>query len=133
MSPLAMAARAALARVVVSGAGSPIVNGLYTRREATIVPAAFSRVCHSSGWDAAATWSRLNGPRHWWESDNASYIYFNSGDRLWWLDSGESGLGLYVSSAVGAGSAPPSEGWRPLGDSVLPLPTLSFGEEEEEL
>ena len=113
-------------RVVVSGAGSNVVNGTYARRSAAAVPAAFALVCRSSGWDAAVTWSRLNGPRDWWEeTSNASYIYFNGGDRQWWLDSGETGLGLYVSSMQS--DAPPAEGWTPIGDGVLPLPTVSVG------
>lgn len=112
--------------MVVSGAGSNVVNGTYARRSAAAVPAAFALVCRSSGWDAAVTWSRLNGPRDWWEeTSNASYIYFNGGDRQWWLDSGETGLGLYVSSMQS--DAPPAEGWTPIGDGVLPLPTVSVG------
>ena len=122
MSAARVAALAAPARVVVSGAGSSVVNGSYARRSASAVPAAFARVCRSSGWDAGKTWERLNGPRDWWEASNASYIYFNCGDRMWWLDSGVTGLGLYVSGVEG--SLPPVDGWKLIGDGALPLPTV---------
>lgn len=112
------------ARVVVSGAGSAIVHGVYSRRDSATVPSAFALVCSASGWDAAATWGRLNGARTWWEAPNASYIYFNRGDKQWWLDSGETGLGLYVSRAAGVGDAPPSNGWAVIGDGTLPLPSI---------
>ena len=136
---LAMASAAvAPTRVVISGAGSAIVNGVYARRAAAAVPAAFARVCYASGWDAAATWDRLNGPREWWEAPNNSYVYFNRGDRLWWLDSGETGLGLYVSSVAAISTtpvleAPPVDGWTVIGDGALPLPTVSVGGEGGEL
>ena len=123
--PLALAAAAAAARVTVSGAGSAIVNGAYARREAAAIPAAFARVCVGAGWEPAATWARLNGARDWFEAPNGSYLYYNSGDALFWLDSGATGLGLYVSGAAGAGAAPPSAGWRPIGDGALPLPTVA--------
>ena len=73
----------AMARVTVSGAGSAVVNGAFARRDAAAVPAAFARVCVDSGWDAPATWARLNGPRAWWEAENSSYFYFNRGDNMW--------------------------------------------------
>jgi hypothetical protein len=115
-------------RVLISGAGSAIVNGVYAQREASTIPAAFARVCHSSGWDAAETWTRLDEQRAWWESPNGSYLYFNGADKLWWLDSGETGLGLYVSGAAGA--APPSAGWQRIGRGALPLPTLAVEDSE---
>lgn len=118
MSSLVIAAAAVTAaRVAVSGAGSAVVNGAYARRDASTVPAAFARVCVASGWDAASTWARLNGPRDWWEAPNASYMYLNRGDGLWWLDSGHTVLGLYVSRAAGAGAAPPTTAWEVLGEA----------------
>ena len=74
-------------------------------------------------------WQQLNGDSgSWWEADNGSYIYLNQGDGKWWIDSGETGLGLYISTArnnerVGS---PPLEGWVTLTDGELPLPSLSF-------
>ena len=115
----------ATARIIVEGAGSAIiVNGIYSLRDAATVPSAFALVCTSSGWDAASTWKRLNGEGKWWEAPNKSYFYFNS-DGQWWLDSGVTGLGLYVSRAAGAGAVPPREGWAVLGEGVLPLPRIS--------
>ena len=125
---LLAAPMSAAARIVVTGAGSAVVNGVYDLRDAAAVPAAFALVCHASGWNAARTWGRLNGVRAWWEAPNGSYFYFNSGDGQWWLDSGVTGLGLYVSRAAGAGSAPPRDGWAALGDGALPLPTVSLAE-----
>lgn len=129
------AAASAAARVLVSGAGSPIVNGIYARREAAAIPAAFARVCVASGWDAAATWARLNEQRAWWEAPNGSYLYLNSSDGLYWLDDGVTGLGLYVSGAGGAGggSVPPSAGWRLIGRGLLPLPAIAVDEAGGEL
>jgi hypothetical protein len=115
----------ATARLIVEGAGSAIVNGAYSLRDAAVVPSAFALVCASSGWDAASTWARLNGNHEWWEAPNKSYVYFNSGDGQWWLDSGATGLGLYVSRAAGAGAVPPRDGWAVLGEGVLPLPRIS--------
>lgn len=109
----------------VSGAGSAIINGVYTLRDASVVPASFALVCRASGWGAAETWARLNGQRTWFESPSASYIYFNRGDNLWWMDSGETGLGLYVSRAGRADATPPRDGWEVVGDGVLPLPTVT--------
>ena len=86
-------------------------------------------MCEASGRGAAATWASLNGAREWWEAPNASYMYLNRGDGLWWLDSGETGLGMYVAKAegagAGAGAAPPADGWRVMGDGKLPLPTVA--------
>jgi hypothetical protein len=122
---LAALGSAMAARVTVAGAGSAVVNGVFARRDAAAVPAAFARVCVDAGWDSAATWARLNGPRAWWEAENSSYFYFNRGDGKWWLDSGETGLGLYISQAAGAGDAPPRDGWRVVGDGHLPLPSIT--------
>ena len=71
-------------------------------------------------------WERLNGNGSWWESDNGSYIYLNRGDGKWWMDSGETGLGLYICSSRGEepAAAPPADGWEPLSGAALPLPTV---------
>ena len=100
-------------------------------RDATTVPAAFALVCKSSGWPIHDTWARLNGPRPWYESASSSYIYFNGGDGQWWLDSGVTGLGLYVSRA--GGNVPPSDGWEVIGDGALPLPTVTASDEGGDL
>jgi len=114
-------------RVTVSGAGSVIVNGLYTVKEAAVVPTAFALVCRKARWSPEGMWAELNQGAPWWEADNGSYIYLNRGDGKWWLDSGETGLGLYISSSWQGdeGEAPPLDGWQALGDGKLPLPTLT--------
>ena len=114
--------------VLVSGAGSPIVNGAYLLRTPKVIPSAFDLVCRQNRWDTQSLWERLNGAGCWWESENGSYIYLNRGDSQWWMDSGETGLGLYVRLARGGESidAPPADGWEPLSGSgaALPLPSV---------
>ena len=114
-------------RVLVSGAGSSIVNGAYLLRTAKTIPAAFDLVCRQSRWDTRSMWERLNGNGSWWESDNGSYIYLNRGDGKWWMDSGETGLGLYVRTARSGESPnlPPADDWEMLGDAAPPLPSVA--------
>ena len=100
-----------------------MVNGAYVSRPAEVIPASFTLVCRQSNWDAAAMWQKLNRGAPWWETENGSYFYLNKGDGKWWLDSGVTGLGLYISSAAGE-DVPPTSGWRQIGDGELPLPTL---------
>ncbi len=72
-------------------------------------------------------WERLNGNGSWWESENGSYIYLNRGDEKWWMDSGETGLRLYVRMSRGGeetANSPPTDGWEPLSGAALPLPTV---------
>lgn len=75
-------------------------------------------------------WQRLAQGGPWWEAPNGSYIYYNHGDNTWWLDSGVTGLGLYVAPvAKGKGSSAsgvPSSGWQALQGSRMPLPTIEF-------
>ena len=112
----------------VTGAGSSIVNGLYHLRQAEIIPSSFSKVCFKARWNPSDMWDQLNRGRPWWETDNGSYIYYNGGDGQWWMDSGETGLGLYISrsrSEDDDGNIPPLNGWEVLGDGKLPLPKLN--------
>jgi hypothetical protein len=124
-APAARAVTTCSRTVVVSGAGSSVVNGAYVSRPAEVIPASFTLVCRQSKWDATAMWQKLNRGAPWWETENGSYFYLNKGDGKWWLDSGVTGLGLYISSAAGAGEdVPPTTGWLQIGDGELPLPTL---------
>ncbi len=116
-----------VSRVSVSGAGSSIVNGDYLLRTSKVIPSAFDLVCRQSRWDTHSMWERLNGNGSWWESENGSYIYLNRGDGKWWMDSGETGLGLYVRMSLGgeeATTSPPTDGWEQLSGAVLPLPSV---------
>jgi len=132
LNPMSQSAGAAAAscanKVTLSGAGSKIVNGVFVLRPPAIIPAAFDLVCKKYRWNTNNMWMQLNGDANWWEADNGSYIYLNQGDGKWWIDSGETGLGLYISTArnherVGS---PPLEGWETLTDGELPLPTITF-------
>ncbi len=92
-----------------------------------IIPPAFDLVCQQSRWDTLSMWERLNGNGSWWESENGSYIYLNRGDGKWWMDSGETGLGLYVRKSRGGEettTAPPTDGWEQLSGAALPLPSV---------
>jgi hypothetical protein len=110
----------------VTGAGSSIVNGLYHLRQAEIIPSSFSKVCFKARWNPSDMWDQLNRGRPWWETENGSYIYYNGGDGQWWMDSGETGLGLYISTdKTDSDILPPLKGWEVLGDGKLPLPKLN--------
>lgn len=111
--------------ITISGAGSVIVNGVYTARTPEVVPAAFVMVCRKARWTPKQMWDQLNQNRVWWEASNGSYLYFNS-DGKWWLDSGETGLGLYINTPVEDSLLPPIVGWSAMGEGVLPLPLLQF-------
>ena len=114
------------ARLTVSGAGSAIVNGAYQLRSPSVIPEAFAHVCRESKWEPRTMWTRLNGEGAWWESDNTSYVYFNKVDSKWWLDSGLTGLGLYITLAGQRTEAPPLIGWQAMGEGVQPVPSLHF-------
>jgi len=125
---LVMSTNACVNRLRVTGAGSSIVNGLYHIRQADIIPSSFTKVCVKARWNPSDMWQQLNRGRPWWETENGSYIYFNRGDGQWWMDSGETGLGLYISrsqSEENDSDIPPLNGWEVLGDGELPLPKLS--------
>ncbi|MEW5312180.1 MAG: hypothetical protein WDW38_003827 [Sanguina aurantia] len=121
---------AAQQRVSVSNAGCDIVNGSYEKRPASSIPKAFAMVCEQNSWDTQSTWHQLNGASDWWELPaNDSLMYYNRGDKQWWMDSGETGMGVYVSpmasAAHAANNLPPSSGWRPLSKGVMPLPEVT--------
>ena len=98
----------AVRQLRVEGAGNGWLNGLYLPKPAAEVPAGFRRTCEAQGWDTAELWDQLANPaagKPWWEKADDSYIYFNFGDNLWWVDE-PSGAGVYV--APGGGGAPTS-------------------------
>lgn len=117
-------------RIAVEGAGEAIVNGIYTERPSAAIPEAFALVCRQNSWPVESMWQRLARGGAWWEAPNGSYIYYNHGDSTWWMDSGETGLGLYVARGSASQGAcltgVPSEGWRPLQGARMPLPTVRY-------
>ena len=107
------AAMGAPAGVVVAGASASEVNGEYVARAPDVIPAGFAATCEQMGWPPAATWRKLSdGMRHWFESSNGSYIYWNRSDGCWWIDE-PSGAGVYIQRS--SSELPPIEGkWEPL-------------------
>lgn len=90
----------------------PEIAGRYTRRDGSAeIPTGFADVCKENGWPVEGTWGRLNGGENgsWFaHEENASYVYFNQMDKMWWID-GPDGLGVYKGTA-------PS--WAPPGGSI---------------
>ena len=98
---------AGVASVTITAANYPAVVGQYTPRSADEIPTGFGTVCEKNGWPSEQTWSKLNGGEHgrWFAHEsNDSYIYYNAGDGMWWID-GPDGLGAY--KAKGVNWAPP--------------------------
>ena len=133
--------------VRITAAGVPSVVGQYLAKASTIVPDGFAVVCKQQRWPVLETcvsecvepsrarprlaltsvlcagrWKRLSDlEKPWFEADNGAYIYFNKGDGQWWIDE-PNGSGVYVSGR--ATSLPPADGWKPIGSSPSPLPTV---------
>ena len=94
--------------VHVVNLGTSTLNGVYERLNAYIIPLGFRKVCKEQGWDTKKMWKQLNGDTNSWykvktwacplcrrlttltclsqHTENGSYIYFNQGDRKWWMD-----------------------------------------------
>jgi hypothetical protein len=102
----------AVRRVEVFSETHPEIAGRYDARDGAIdIPSGFVTVCEDNGWDSGATWGKLNGGEGnvWFKhADNASYLYHNAVDGMWWID-GPDGLGVYKGAA-------PS--WAPPGGSI---------------
>eukprot|EP00568_Trieres_chinensis_P005716 CAMPEP_0183293266 /NCGR_PEP_ID=MMETSP0160_2-20130417/2016_1 /TAXON_ID=2839 ORGANISM="Odontella Sinensis, Strain Grunow 1884" /NCGR_SAMPLE_ID=MMETSP0160_2 /ASSEMBLY_ACC=CAM_ASM_000250 /LENGTH=160 /DNA_ID=CAMNT_0025454353 /DNA_START=13 /DNA_END=495 /DNA_ORIENTATION=+ len=117
--------------IVVRGAGETSVNGVYAPRDPTRVPAGFARTCDEMGWHPRDTWRRLsNGDRPWFESSNESYIYWNCGDRRWWIDA-PSGAGVYIVPSEK--SLPPKSGWVALPGAKSPVPEVDTVQDDRKL
>jgi len=101
-----------IARIVVGGAGEQSVNGEYMATDATTVPKGFDDTCRQQGWDTAQMWRQLNGDATWFGASNGAYIYYNRGDKHWWIDE-PGGAGVFKAHAPS--HAPPQTGWLKLG------------------
>mmetsp|Transcript_25513 Transcript_25513/g.79588 ORF Transcript_25513/g.79588 Transcript_25513/m.79588 type:complete len:346 (+) Transcript_25513:131-1168(+) len=106
-------------RIVVEGGGDASVNGEYVATPASKIPAGFDAVCKAQDWDTSTTWTRLNAGKTWYSAPNEAYIYHNSLDGLWWIDSPD-GNGAY--KGPGPAHAPPAHGYQDLGE--WPAPTV---------
>lgn len=95
-----------------------VLEGEYLSSESKVVPTGFAKVCQEQGWDTDSMWKKLNGGEglRWFKhTENESYIYYNKGDGMWWID-GPDGNGVW--KARGPKHAPPSVGWKMLkGDN----------------
>lgn len=132
----------ALKGIIVSGAGTVVVNGFYgIIRNASEIPQGFSSTCVQMRWDASRMWLQLSDQvTPWYLHENGSYIYYNVGDEQWWIDE-PSGAGVYIAPDAGsAGQAdvmpdgasttrikvPPKGGWKGLKGAKPPLPTVEL-------
>lgn len=111
----------------LAGAGARVVDGVYAARPAASVPAGFAKTCAEMRWPVEETWARLSDlARPWYEKEDGCYIYFNRGDKHWWID-GTGGEGLYVAPGDAHDQLlpPPAAGWRPLDGVAAPSPDVS--------
>ena len=112
--------------VLVSGAGQKDVNGVYTQRPPSLIPAGFARTCDEMGWPSESMWQRLASPtRAWYEMPNEAYMYWNKGDGKWWIDV-PSGAGAYI--VENDGEDPPAGGWVALPNIPSPHPIVKVKE-----
>jgi len=109
-----------IVEIFVMGTGVASVNQQYMATQSAEVPLGFARVCKAQGWEAEPTWKHLGGGRTWFKAENDAYIYWNSSDQKWWIDTPE---GAGVFKAKGPSHAPPQLGWEML-DDVGPVPEL---------
>merc|ERR1711871_665364 len=123
-----ISAKTKVSLVKVANAGFPDVIGTYEARSGEEIPAEFSTVCTRNGWSPDETWRKLNGGEDgtWFaHTENDSYLYYNEGDKHWWID-GPDGLGAY--KARGPPWSPPaaSTQWQSLrhDTEMRPGPTL---------
>lgn len=97
--------------VQVMNLGTSSLTGKYERLPAYIIPNGFRKVCEQQCWETPKMWKQLNGNDNPWykvrtrtypacdrlttlvcllqHTENDSYIYFNQGDRKWWMDGEE--------------------------------------------
>ena len=118
-------------QVLVSRAGTACANGVYLQQNPSVIPSGFAKVCRKSRWDTKSMWAQLtNGKTPWYLKDDEAYIYYNVGDKKWWIDAPE-GHGLYVSSDLNTDDrSPPTGGWVELAGAKLPVPEVSSGCDE---
>ena len=111
----------------VKGSGETAVNGVFSPRDPSTIPAGFDRTCVEMGWPTAMMWKKLSdGKRVWFESDNESYIYWNQADGKWWIDE-PSGAGKYI--VFNNDKNPPATGWTALPGAKMPLPRVEIIED----
>ena len=114
--------------IVVQNAGSQSVNGKYFYKSADVIPQGFDLVCKQNSWNTVELWNKLNGNPYYFEKDDGAYMYYNKGDRRWWIDE-KGGLGVYIADTYGSVDAkkfPPKSGYKTLPDAKLPLPDVEI-------
>eukprot|EP00961_Rhodomonas_salina_P000152 1615-Rhodomonas_salina.1 len=113
--------------IQVSGAGTAEVNGEYKAKDAREIPRGFALVCEQNKWPTEGMWNKLSNLRTpWFEAENGSYIYYNTGDLCWWID-GPDGGGVYKAKVADGGKAgrPPASGYMLLPGAKQPFPAIS--------
>jgi hypothetical protein len=104
----------------VMNPGEASVAGLYFARPSTVIPTGFATVCQAQQWNTVETWGKLNGKSNWFLHEGGeSYVYYNQGDRKWWIDAPDGG-GVYLAAAPS--HAPPGapSAWQKLRNSAAP-------------
>eukprot|EP00816_Leptocylindrus_hargravesii_P004454 CAMPEP_0196815694 /NCGR_PEP_ID=MMETSP1362-20130617/51281_1 /TAXON_ID=163516 /ORGANISM="Leptocylindrus danicus, Strain CCMP1856" /LENGTH=121 /DNA_ID=CAMNT_0042192743 /DNA_START=170 /DNA_END=535 /DNA_ORIENTATION=+ len=108
--------------VSVQGSGETDENVVFRPQDPLRIPAGFDRTCQKARWNTQGMWDQLSdGTSPWFEADNESYIYWNRGNKKWWID-GPSGAGLYTNDAYT--ELPPPSGWVALAGAKEPLPNV---------
>ena len=94
--------------IIVQNAGTETVNGQYFPQDPAKIPYG-DLVCKQNNWNTLELWKKLNGNSVWYEKEDGAYVYYNNGDRRWWIDD-KDGLGVYIADTDGSNAATyPSE------------------------
>ena len=128
--PMATGAIATLltSMIIVQNAGTATVNGQYFPQDSSKIPNGFDLVCKQNNWNTLELWKKLNGNSVWYEKKDGAYVYYNHGDRRWWIDD-KDGLGVYIADTDGSDDAikyPLRSGYQPLQNAQLPAPTIEI-------
>ena len=90
--------------IIVQNAGTATVNGQYFPQDPSKIPYGFDLVCKQNNWNTLELWKKLNGNSVWYEKEDGAYVYYNHGDRRWWIDD-KDGLGVYIADTDGSDDA----------------------------
>ena len=106
--------------IIVQNAGTETVNGQYFPQDPAKIPYGFDLVCKQNNWNTLELWKKLNGNSVWYEKEDGAYVYYNNGDRRWWIDD-KDGLGVYIADTDGSNAAkkyPLRSGYEPLQNAI---------------
>ena len=120
--------------IIVQNAGTETVNGQYFPQDPAKIPYGFDLVCKQNNWNTLELWKKLNGNSVWYEKEDGAYVYYNNGDRRWWIDD-KDGLGVYIADTDGSDAAkkyPLRSGYEPLQNAQLPAPTIEIKTDKQQ-